>query len=89
MISYDEIKPVIDKLFARTATVQDRLFYVRFELQEIMKALPPVNKSNESDGWHASACALRAFSVLIGLERDLPVMPSNSHGKARGRGGER
>ena len=71
MISYDELKPVVDRLFNRTATIADRLTYVRFELQEIMKALPPDATDNESDGWHASACALRAFSVVIGLEREL------------------
>jgi hypothetical protein len=68
---YDKIKPVIDRMFAKTATIADHLAYLRFELTEAMNVLPPDAKvyGKVEDGWHASACALRAYASLFQLER--------------------
>jgi hypothetical protein len=71
MISYDEIRPVINRLRFETVTPADMCLYLRFEMQEIMKVLPPDVPDNKSDGFHASCCALRALSVIYQLERTL------------------
>ena len=69
MISYEEIRPVVDRMFMKTAAVQDYLLYLRFEMQEAMKVLPPEVSDAKSDGWHGSACCLRAYASLFQLER--------------------
>ena len=69
MISYEEAKQISDRMFQRKATIQDYIVYLRFEMQEAMKVLPPDAKDNQSDGWHASACALRAYASTFQLER--------------------
>ena len=69
MISYDAIRPVIDRMFTKTATVEDFVQYIRFEMQEAMKVLPPEVSDDKSDGWHGSACCLRVCSSLLQMER--------------------
>ena len=66
---YEKIRPVIDRMFMRTATIADYFAYLRFEMQEAMYALPPEVPDNKSDGWHAGCCALRAYASLFQLER--------------------
>ena len=41
MIGYDEAKEISSRMIMRTATVKDYLVYLRFEMQEAMKVLPP------------------------------------------------
>jgi hypothetical protein len=71
MISYEEIKPIVDRMFERKATVADFLMYLRFEMQEAMRVLPPDAPASGKveDGWHASACIFRAWASLYQLER--------------------
>ncbi len=68
MISYDEIRPIVDRMRAKTATAADYLQYLRFEMQEAMKVLPP-EPNAKADVWHAGACCLRAYASLYELER--------------------
>lgn len=69
MIAYEEIRPVIDRMHTKTATAADYLFYLRFEMQEAMKVLPPEPNAKGIDVWHAGACCLRAYASLYELER--------------------
>jgi hypothetical protein len=69
MISYDEIRPIVDRMHIKTATATDYLLYLRFAMQEAMKVLPPEVPDDKSDGWHASACCLLAYASLFQLER--------------------
>jgi len=68
MITYEEIRPVVDRMHTKTSTVADHLLYLRFEMQEAMKVLPP-EPDGKSDVWHAGACCLRAYASLYQLER--------------------
>jgi len=68
MITYEEIRPVVDRMFMKTATVADYLYYLRFEMQEAMKVLPP-EPDGKADVWHGGACCLRAYASLYQLER--------------------
>lgn len=71
MISYEDAQLLFGRMVNRTATVGDCLLYVQFELQEAMKVLPPDAKDNKTDGWHASACALRGFATVLQLRERL------------------
>ena len=68
MISYVEARAVSDRMFQKTATAADHLLYLRFEMQEAMKALPP-EPNAKADVWHAGACCLRAYASLYQFER--------------------
>lgn len=68
-MSYEKIKPVVDRIFQKKATADDFLAYIRWELQECMNALPPEVPDNKSDSYHAGCCALRALSAVFQLER--------------------
>ncbi len=67
MNTYEQIKPVIDRMFQHKASIEDFLAYVRWELQECMNALPPEVSDEKSDGYHAGCCALRALSAVFQL----------------------
>ena len=69
LIPYEDIRPVLDRMHSRTATIADFLLYIRFEMVEAMNALPPTIPDNKSDGFHAGCCALRAFAAMFQLER--------------------
>jgi hypothetical protein len=68
MITYEEVRPVIDRMFQKTASVEDHVLYLKFEMQEAMKVLPP-EPPCAPDAWHAGACCLRAYASLFQLER--------------------
>lgn len=66
---YTEIRPVLDRLRTKNATVGDFITYLKFEMKEIMKVLPPeVQAGARSDGFHAGCCALRSYATLLQLE---------------------
>lgn len=58
-------------------TSADHIAYLRRELVEAMRVLPPEAKINgvAEDGYHAGCCALRAYASLYHLEK-LLAMPA-------------
>lgn len=68
---YKEIAPASRAVTSGEATLQQRIDVMELELWNCIYSLPPDAKDSESDGWHASACALRAVVMLGQLHKQL------------------
>lgn len=72
-ITWEEVRPAVDRMHQRKATESDYFLYLRWELEQAMSSLPPESKNkngkpDDGDGFHAGCCALRAYSALFQLE---------------------
>lgn len=62
-----------DRWRARKATPQDIIRLVLWELQECMYSTEPdaPKRGFKVDSWHAGACALRAYALMLNLQTKL------------------
>lgn len=67
-ITYDDIKPVVQRIRDKSASIADHITYLRFELREAINALPPEKPDDQFGAYHAGCCAVRAFSDTYQLE---------------------
>ena len=76
-MTYEDIKPIVDRMRQKTASALDHVLYMRFELEEAMKVLPPDNEreGHKIDNYHAGCCCLRAYAASLNLGDLLKIEP--------------
>lgn len=66
-LSSIEFRVIVGHIRSGRASDAEILSYIQTELYEAMDCLEPITPKNGrfEDGWHASACVLRAWAMLI------------------------